>query len=119
MLSGSCSSLAYCFTGQFRLRFRRRTTNLYKDVPVAIIVEGIAIENLELFYFSRPLLVLCHELLIREPPLGVFVEELHIRVGRCRIQVIIQFFHIFAMITLVARHAEKAFFENWVLAVPE
>src|SRR5450631_505991 len=39
--------------------------------------------------------------------------------GRCAVQVIIKFFHVFAVITLVTREAEISFLDHRVFFIPE
>ena len=38
---------------------------------------------------------------------------------RCRVKVVIEFFNVLAVVPLMSCNAEKAFLEDWILAVPK
>lgn len=65
------------------------------------------------------MLVLAHELLVRERLLRVLVQELHVRMRRRGIEIVVELLHVFAVVSLVARDTEEAFLEYAVLAVPQ
>ena len=94
-------------------------TDLDEHVPVPIILKQVSVQNLVLRYVASALLVLLYELLVRVSLLRILVQELHVRVCWSRIQIVVQLLDIFAVITLVAGHAEEALFKNRVLLVPE
>lgn len=94
-------------------------TNLKKYVPVAIIVKGIGVENLELGHVSTSVLIFSYQLLIWESPLRIFIEEFHIRMGGGRVEIVVEFLHVLPMITLVTCNTEKTFLEDMVLTVPD
>lgn len=96
-------------------------TEAYLDeyVPVSVLVKAVCVQDLELGNISPAVHILLHKIFVRITLLRVLVEKLHVRVRRRRIQVVIEFLDIFAVITLVASYAEEAFLENGVLAVPK
>ncbi len=49
----------------------------------------------------------------------IFVQILHVRVRRRRIEIEVILLHILAMVAFVARQAEHAFFEDGVALIPE
>jgi hypothetical protein len=58
-------------------------------------------------------------LFIWVPPLRIFVEKFHVRVGRSGVQIVIQFLDVLSMISLMAGDTEQTFFQDRILAVPE
>ena len=60
----------------------RSDTNLNKDVPVAIVVEGVCVQNFKFWDVPSTTLALPNKLFIREGSLRILVEEFH--VGMCR-----------------------------------
>jgi hypothetical protein len=65
------------------------------------------------------MLILANEIFVRIGLLRIFVQKLHVRVSRRRIQVIVQFLDIFSMIPFRARDAKKPFFKHPILLVPK
>src|SRR5262245_5434488 len=59
------------------------------------------------------------EVSVRVGRLGIFVEILHVRVGRRRVEVEVVFLHILAVVRLAIVEAEKSLFEDGILAVPQ
>ena len=57
-------------------------TYLNEHVPISVIVEDAGIHEFVFNDIPRPALALLNELLIRELTLRIFVEVLHVRVGR-------------------------------------
>lgn len=53
---------------------------LDEDIPVTVVCEGICVEDLIFTFQTRSLGILIDQLLVREFSLGVFVQELHVRV---------------------------------------
>ena len=71
---------------------------LDKDIPVPVLIEGIGIHEFVFNDIPRPALALLNELLIRELTLRIFVEVLHVRVGRSAVEVIVELLDVLAMI---------------------
>jgi hypothetical protein len=55
------------------------------------------------------MLVFADEIFVRISLLRVFVQELHVRVGRRRVQVVVQLFHVFSVVPLGPRNTEEPF----------
>src|SRR5262249_33878169 len=90
-----------------------------KDIEVAIIVEDSRVEQFKLRLVFPTTPVLLNEARIGKLSLGIFVEHLQIRVGRRGIEVVINFFHVFAVIPLAISETEQALFQNGVFAIPK
>jgi hypothetical protein len=94
-------------------------TNLHKDVPISIIIKDVRVKNLKLWRFATTSRVLAHELLIGIRSLRILVEELHIRMRWSGVQVVIELFDVFTVVTLVAGDTKKALFEDRIFTVPK
>jgi len=92
---------------------------LNKNIPIAVVVKSISVQNLKLVNIPTSVLVLAYKLVVRECLLRILVQEFHVRVGGRGIEIPIKFLDVFTMISLVARYAEQTFFQNVVLTVPE
>lgn len=71
---------------------------LNEDIPVPVIIESIGVGDLVLLNISGPLSRLLNELLVGEAALRVLVQELHVGVGGCRVEVVVQLFDVFSMV---------------------
>jgi hypothetical protein len=60
-----------------------------------------------------------HEILIRIGSMGIFIEILHVRVGRRAVKVEVVFFYVLTVIALTVGKPKEALFENGVLSIPE
>lgn len=125
--SALSSSLAYCVRtpelDQFNFPCRREPreqvkAHLDKDIPVAVVVERVRVGDLVLGNVAAAVGRLADQLLVRVRPLRVLVQHLHVRVGRGRIEVPVQFLDVLAVVALVTGRAEQAFLEDRVDAVP-
>ena len=94
-------------------------TDLDEHVPVPVILKQVSVQNLVLRYVASTLLVFLHELLVRVSLLRVLVQELHVRVRRRRVEIIVQLLDVLAMVALVSSHAKKTLLQDTVLAVPQ
>ena len=94
-------------------------THLHKDIPIAILVKRVRVQDFILGHVPAPLLILGHKLLIGEPSLRILVQKLHIRMRRRRIEVVVQLLHVFAMVPLVARDAKQPLLQDRVRIVPQ
>src|SRR5919197_5737606 len=65
------------------------------------------------------LTIFLHELTVGEGGLGVFVEILHVGVGRGRVEVEVIFLNVLSMVTLSATEAKEPFFQERITAIPE
>lgn len=124
MASANSSSLAYfLFSMQLsHVQVPRRTkekTHFDVDVPIAILVKEVSIHQFKLANLPAPVLVLILQLLVREFSLRVFVEIFHVRMGRGRVEVIVNLFNVFTVISLVTIEAVETFFQNRIFTVPK
>jgi hypothetical protein len=95
-----------------------RDTDLNEDVPIAIVVEGVCVQNFKFWDIPSTSLTLMNQLFVREGPLRILVEEFHVGVCWRRVEVPVEFFDVLAMITLMTGNTKKTFFEDTILAVP-
>lgn len=73
-------------------------THLDKDIPIPILIKYIRIQNLKLIHLPTAMRRLLDQLIVRVLVLRVFVEELHVGVGRGRVEVVVEFFDVFAVV---------------------
>lgn len=108
-------------SSQSRERCKReeRGTHLDVDVPVAILVKEVSIHQFKLANLPAPVLVLFLQLLVWEFGLRVLVEIFHVRMCRGRVEVIIDLFDVFTVISLVTVEAVETFFQDRVFTVPK
>merc|ERR1711939_582574 len=87
--------------------------------PVPVVVKDPGINNLVLSSFLASLSVFLDQIFVGKFLLGVFVEELHIRVCRSVINVEMRLLDALAMIPLRIRKAKKTFLQEVIFLVPE
>jgi hypothetical protein len=97
----------------------RRLGVLRGHVEVPIVVEDTGVQQFELLSPSLPRTVLCDQLLVGIGALWMFVEPLHVGVGRCRVEIEVVLLDVFAVVSLGRREAEGALFEVWVPLMSE
>ena len=132
--SAFSSSLAYyheCCTSR-----QPHLTHLDEDVPVSVLVKQLRVHELELGDISASVLVLLLELVVGVLSLGVFVQVLHVRVRRGRVEVVVDLFDVFTVVpcisamcgddrnttllrTLATVQTVQSLLQNRVLAVPK
>src|SRR5690606_20153071 len=66
-----------------------------------------------------PVSVLVYNFAVRKSYSRIFINHLHVRVGRRIVEVIENLFNVFAVVTFVIAKPEKTFFNHVVLSVPE
>src|SRR5262249_53983456 len=86
---------------------------------VAVAVEYAGVDQLVLGRSPIPPPALLDEPCVGELGLRILVEELHVRVCRCRIEIKVVFLHVLAVVALALRDAEEPLLENGVTAVPK
>jgi len=90
-----------------------------KDVVIPIVVEEAGIEQLEFRLILAAAAVFFDELTVRKLALWVLVQHLQVRVRRRRIDIVVEFFRVLAVISFAIREAENALFQNGIVSVPE
>ena len=88
-------------------------------VPVAALVEGARLEQLELGIAAPAAAVLLHQARVRIRRLRVLVQAAHVRVRRRRVEVEVVLLHVLAVIALRAREPEVALLQDGVALVPQ
>ena len=92
---------------------------LEKDVEVPVVVEDAGVDQLVLELLPRPALVSFHQVPVREFPLRVFVEILHIRVRRRCVDVEVALLDVLAVVPLAVGDPEETLLEDGVALVPQ
>ena len=99
--------------------FRRCFGVFNEHVEIVVIIENTCIQQ---FKFGVPPAtpgILLHQLLIGKCCMRIFVEHTHVAVGRCTIEVEVEFFDIFTMVALWSGQAKQSLLENRVMTIPE
>jgi hypothetical protein len=90
-----------------------------EDVEVAVVVEDPGVEELVFEFLPRPLPVRVQEVPVGELALRVFVEVLHVRMGRRGVDVEVVLLDVFSVVPLAVGEAEHPLLEDGVALVPE
>ena len=88
-------------------------------VKVAVVVEDAGVNQFELKLALAAPAILLDQPVIGEFPLRVLVKKLHVGMRRRRVEIVVIFLDVFAVIAFVAGEAEQPFFEDRVFAVPQ
>ena len=89
------------------------------DVEVAVVVEHASVDDLELAVVRPSVAIAFGQRLVRKLPLRILVEHPHVRVRRCRVDVVVQLLDVFAMVALGIGETEEPLLQDRVAAVPE
>ena len=89
------------------------------NVEVFIVVENSRVEYFIFWILPGSLHVHLAQFVIGEFVLRIFVQVFHVVMRRKIVEVIVEFLHIFAMISLAVSETEESFFENWIFTVPK
>ena len=92
---------------------------LQHNVEIPVIVEDACIKQFVLELLPGPAPVRFDQVLIRKLPLRVFVEVLHVRVRRRRVDVEVVLLDVLAVVSLAVGQPEEAFLEDRVALVPK
>src|SRR3954466_16045322 len=92
---------------------------LDEDVEVAIACEDASVDELDLAIAAPAAGVLFQQTRVGKLRLRIFVEKLHVRMRRGGVEVVVKLLHVLAVVSLRSGQAEKALFQDRVLAVPE
>ena len=98
---------------------RRRLRVFHEHVEVTALVEASRIDQLELGVAPVPSPILVHQLSVRKCALWILVERLHVRVRRCRVEVVVALLHILAVVAFRTSESEQPLLEYGIAAVPE
>jgi hypothetical protein len=99
--------------------FGTRLRILHEHVEVAVLREHPGVDEFILRFADPALPVLSDQTLVGKLALGVFVQILHVRMGRGVVEIKIALFDIFAMIAFVVGESEQPFFQYRVAPIPQ
>src|SRR6267143_2057900 len=99
--------------------FRRRLGIFHEHVEIAVIIEHARVEQLVFWVASFSLSIFLDELRVRVGRLGIFIQELHVRMRGRRIEVEVVLFYIFAMVAFISCEAEQTLFKDRIAPVPK
>src|SRR4051812_13483677 len=90
-----------------------------KDVIIAITFKDAGVDQLIFRFLTAAPAVGLQQVDIGIGGLRVFVEIVHIGMGRRRVKIVIVFFDIFAVVAFAIGQAKEALLENRVLSIPK
>ena len=91
----------------------------HKDIEIAVLIENAGIHQLVLGFSATAPPVRLDQITIRIFILRIFVEHLHVRMGRRIVDVEVVLLDIFAVVPLTVGQAEHALLEYGILAIPK
>jgi hypothetical protein len=80
---------------------------LHENVEVTLFVENAGVENLELGRSAPAPPVLFHQMRVGKLGLGIFVEALHVGVGRVRIDIELLILEVLAVIAFWSQKPKR------------
>src|SRR5262249_16850658 len=92
---------------------------LDENVEVPIVVEDARVDELVLQVATTAPLVLLDKCAVREFPLGILVEEFHVRMRGRVVQIVIEVLDVLAVVTFLRYHTEEPLFQMGIALVPE
>ncbi len=99
--------------------FRRRLRVLDKEIEVAIPIEDAGVDQLELSVARASFPVFLSQTFVGVSLLRIFVEGLHVGMGRRRIEVVVILFDVLSVIALSIGQPEEALFQNRIVFIPK
>ncbi|MGQ9914635.1 MAG: hypothetical protein ACUVQQ_09850 [Thermogutta sp.] len=91
---------------------------LHEHIIVAIALKRIGIEEFKLRFVSAASGVGFDELTVGKRALRILVQHSQVGMAGRRIQVVVDFLHVLAVVPLGIRQSEEAFLEERVAAIP-
>ncbi len=90
------------------------------DIEIAVRIEEAGVDEFELARIAA----LAAGVLLEQPAIGIgrlrqLVEHAAVGVARDRVDIVVEFLHVLAVIALLVGEAEQAFLQDRVLAVPK
>src|SRR6476469_255369 len=98
---------------------RRRLGVLDEDLEVAVAIEGAAVDELVLEILARAARIRVHDVVVREGGLGVFVQPLHVRVGRRGIEIEVTLLYVLAVVSFGIAQTKEPLLQDRIVTVPE
>ena len=90
----------------------------HENVEVAVVVKNARVEQFKFHLGLAAFRIFRNELVVGKFPLRILVKHLQVGMRRRRVEVIIKFLHVLAVIALGVREAEQTLLQNRILAVP-
>ena len=78
----------------------------HENIKIPVAIEDPRIQQFVLEIVARPLPVRGHQFVVGKCPLRIFVEVLHVRVGRRAVEVEVILLHILPVIAFTVRQSE-------------
>ena len=91
----------------------------HEDIEVAILVENASINQLVLRFGATASPIRLDQITIRKFTLWIFIEHLHVGVGRRTVDVEVVLLDVFAMVPLAVGQAKHSLLEYGILAIPQ
>ena len=85
----------------------------------APVIEDAGVDDLELGLLPVTPRIFLYQEIVGKSSLRIFVEHAGVAVGRHRIDIVVEFLDVLAVIALAVAQTEHAFFQDRVLAVPQ
>ena len=98
---------------------RTRFEVLHEDIPVTVAIDNAGINQLVLFIPQAASRVLFRQASVREFTLRILVEHLEIRMRWRRVEVVVIFLYVLAMVTLAVTQAEQSLLQDRIPAIPK
>src|SRR6516225_10543198 len=99
--------------------FRGCLCILDENIKIAVSVEYSCVHQLEFEFVPASAPVFLYQPRIRKLRLRILIEELHVRMRRSRVQVIVILLNILAVIAFTSRESKQTLLQNRVFAVPQ
>src|ERR1700752_3366524 len=90
-----------------------------EKIKIAVIIEYPSINQFVFGILFAASPVLLAKIRIRKLPLRTLIKHFEIGVRRSRVQVIIELFDIFSVVSLLIVQPEKALFQNRIFPIPK
>ena len=91
---------------------------LDEHIKIAVVVKHPSIDQFKLERVAATATVLFDQPGVGEFGLGIFVEILQVRMGRCGVKIEVILLDILAMIPFAARQPKEPFLENRIATIP-
>src|SRR5260370_25874371 len=91
----------------------------HEHVEVAVAFEDTCVQKLVFHFGPRTSFACSNQVIIRESRLRIFVQVLHVGMGRRAVKVEVILFDILTMVAFAVGQPKQAFFQYGILAVPQ
>src|SRR5882724_2418967 len=98
--------------------FCARLRIFHLHIEISVFIEDSGVEQLKLRIVLGAAAIFVKKLLVGKLRLRIFVQKLHVGMGRGAVLIEVVFLHVLAMITFIAGKSEDAFLQDRIFAVP-